>query len=219
MNSRILIAALTGVVLTAGGCATSDGSPSEDGASADEYVYAGGSAVAVDSADNAVTWSDTVAVFTVVSGRPLAHERPEEESAIIGRRVTIQIDSIAWKRADGEQPPESFETQAPGWYRDDDGKLIPMRGETGIRIEVGKTYIAPIVYLFGQWGFDDSVLEVVDGVISAAQDQNFALAVELDGKSVAEAAKVLSSARPVPKSGPLRETTEEQLRAIGIDVG
>jgi hypothetical protein len=99
-----------------------------------------------------------------------------------------------------------------GWYRDDDGKLIPMRSETGIRMEVGKTYVAPVIYLFGQWGFDDSVLEGVDGVISAARHQNFAMAAELDGKSVEETAKVLSNAR-------LRETTEEQLKAIGVDVG
>lgn len=165
-----------------------------------------------------MTWADTVAVFTVVSERAASPGTPANDSPVIGRLVTIEIDKVVWSRAGGEQPPRSFETQAPGWYRGDGAELLAMRSESGVRMEVGTTYIAPVIYLFGQWGFDDSLLEVRDGLVDAAPNQDFALAAELDGGSVEEAAEVLSSARPVPDSGALRDTTDEQLAAIGVDL-
>ena len=59
---------------------------------------------------------------------------------------------------------------------------------------------------------------VEDGVVVAAQ-QDTTWAQVLDGRSVEEAAEVLATVEPDGESGPLRGTTQEQLRAIGVDLG
>lgn len=219
MNSRILVAVLAGAALAAGGCASGDGDEPGVASPNDEFVFHSASIVALDSAENAVTWSDTVAMFTVVSERALEGAPTKDGSPVIGRRVSVKLTDVIWKRGEGKQPPEVFETQASGWYSDDGGKLIPMRSDDGIRLEVGSTYIAAVVYVFDEWGFDESVLEVVDGRVNAAPQQDFALASELDGKTSQKVAEVLRGAKPAPESGALAGTTEEQLEAIGVDVG
>ncbi len=135
-----------------------------------------------------------------------------------GRRVSVRIDDVLWKRAGADQPPMSFEAQAPGWYHDDDDQMIPMRAEDGVRLEVGKTYLAAVIFI-DSWGFDGNYLEVVDGVVTAARQQESLLATQLDGKTVDEAAKVIAAARAEPGAGPLGATTADQLESVGVSVG
>ncbi|WP_166139412.1 hypothetical protein [Nocardioides ochotonae] len=156
-------------------------------------------------------------VFTVESERALS-DAPWEEKVMTGRRVSVRIDDVLWKRAGADQPPMSFEAQAPGWYHDDDDQMIPMRAEDGVRLEVGKTYLAAVIFI-DSWGFDGNYLEVVDGVVTAARQQESLLATQLDGKTVDEAAKVIAAARAEPGAGPLGATTADQLESVGVSVG
>ncbi|MQW77994.1 hypothetical protein GHK92_19175 [Nocardioides sp. dk4132] len=180
-------------------------------------MYEASNLIDIDSASAAVTWSDTLAVFTVESERALPAPSGEEK-VLAGRRVTVRVDDVVWKRAGAEQPPASFEAQADGWVYGDDDQMIPMRAEDDVRLEVGKTYLAPIIRIYA-WGFGGNYLEVVDGVVSAAPYQDSPLAVQLDGKTVEEAAKVIAAARAEQGAGPLAATTAEQLEATGVDIG
>ena len=185
-----------------------EGGPEEAVVDLDSYV-------ALDSPGDVVTWADTVAVVTVVSEEEVSGAEDTGDEPLLGRRVVVRVEDVVWSRPGTEQPPATFKTEAPGWVRDDDG-LAPMRERSGIRVEVGGTYLAPIVFIDG-WGFD-AALEVEDGVVVAAQ-QDTTWAQVLDGRSVEEAAEVLATVEPDGESGPLRGTTQEQLRAIGVDLG
>lgn len=207
MERASVLGVLVAVVLLAG-CG-------EDGL--EEAVVDLDSYIALDSLGDVVTWADTVAVVTVVSEEQAPGAEDTGDEPLLGRRVVVRVEDVVWSRPGTEQPPATFETQAPGWVRDDDGGLTPMRDRSGIRVEVGGTYLAPIVFIDG-WGFD-AALGVEDGVVVAAPQQDTTWAQVLDGRTVEEAAEVLATAEPDEESGPLRGTTQEQLEAIGVDVG
>lgn len=186
-----------------------------------EHLYSSASLVSVDSPADAVAFSDTVAVFTITHDGVIEGNPQDTGGAWIdGRHGSIQIDEVIWSRSDAKQPPSTFTTHLPGWFHpqgQDDG--VPMRAEHGVRAEVGPTYLAPILFLSGEWGFSDTALfMVIDGRVIVSAEQQSELAHTLKGLSLAEAADVFDRATPSPESGPLNGTTTDQLEAIGVSV-
>lgn len=207
------VAACVVAATSLAGCTISVGAGG-DGGSCDTTA-SGSKYVLLDSVSKVVTWTDTVAVVTVLSEEEAVSdhsgEDAEDAGPLVGRRVEVRIDEVVWSRPSGEQPPSRFTTQAPGWVREDDGSLTSWQECGGVRVDVGETYLAPIIFI-GEWGFDtDELLAVKDGQLEAAPGQGSAWALGMDALSVDQAAQMLREGEPHRDAGLLAATTEEQL--------
>lgn len=210
-------AAALALLCCVAGCGIND-EPRID--SSEERLYEGGKVVAVDSATDAVTWTDTVAVITVTSDRVVPGGEGAEQGAswMDGRLATFRIDKVLWSRPGTQQPPPTFECQVAGWFRSEGEQGIPMRDRHGVRFEVDRTYVAPIGYVFDQWGaWPSSSFEVVEGKIQLGIGQDSELAKALAGKPPEDVSMLFAEAKPDPNfSEHLNGTTAQQLEAIGV---
>ena len=167
-------------------------------------TYSSDRRLPANSASDLATYADLVATITVVSEQkiPATDEEIERGEGLIGRRVTVSIDHVYWKLNPKAPPPSQLTFDVAGWALRD-GKEYPMLAESGLRVQKGRTYIAPLVqFAPNDWGYisDDLVFPVVGGEISPdpkSQNvpQDFA---NLNGAPVTAYGKIVASATPDP---------------------
>jgi hypothetical protein len=166
-----------------------------------------------------VSYADEVAVFTVASEQEL--QTPQEESArgegLVGRTVELQVNKILWRRPGSQPAGDVLDVATYGWVLKD-GEQISFAPSSGPRLEVGRTYVAPLVrFSDGEWGpqSDDSVVEVRDGsLVWTGRGQPSRPAASLTGKSTAEVAQQVSAARAYPAAIANAQLSAEDRAAV-----
>jgi hypothetical protein len=169
------------------------------GATADDCSSIGESTFTTDSLHDLRSFADATAVVRAVrESVPPPPRGPEGYAGLIGRRVTVRVERILWRRPNAPQPPRRFRFGDWGWTGTLENRR-PLRpcGET--RTEVGTRYLAPIARQHGVWfPFSTTRLRleghrVVGGVDGGeAENSHQALA----GRSVRGAARLIARTKP-----------------------
>lgn len=107
--------------------------------------------------------ADFVAVGTVTRQSVLADAATsdgEDQPTYWNSLRTATIDRVLWRHDGGVEPPEQLTFVDYGWSRDTEtGEVHPNVPESGLRIDVGDTFIAAFVNRRTVQKFLDSVLE------------------------------------------------------------
>lgn len=227
MRGRWIGIALLAVLTPLAGCGQAADGEAADGADRkDEMVTEGAQLFALDTPRDVVTWTDTVAVITVTGDRTVSGEEPgipEGGSWMNGRELSIELDQVLWSRPDSKQPPEAFECTGAGWWIQD-GNVehpTPMRQDGGLRFEMGKSYVAPVFLVGGEWGVSElAAFPLIDGTVEPTADQDTPFATAVTGKSIAEVGELMGGTAPqTSDAGDLRAGTGAQLKQIGVEIG
>lgn len=156
-----------------------------------------------------VSYTDQVSVVTVISENRIA-ANPNDAArgeGLVGREVVLRIDKNLWNRPNAPRVSDTVSVRVWGWVLRG-GKEIPFttRGET--RVEVGKTYVAPLVklnnFLGVEWAIlanSGSTMPIEDGIIVAPEFQPErvgAFVKEFQGLSTTELEAILTKAKPDP---------------------
>ncbi len=124
------------------------------------------------SIQDIVSYSDQLATFEVISEREIAPPKEvfERGEGYIGRTVTVRIEQEHWNSNRILTDAKEIQLTVQGWaLHDGERRLFSFAGVP--RLEVGKRYVAPLVFLSGgrfgagEWALYDSstALELVDG--------------------------------------------------------
>jgi hypothetical protein len=135
----VLTFALASVAL--GGCG------SEGGSSRAEPAAGGGSELFPDeSIQDWVSYSDHVAVYTVVDERamPLDAEERQSGEGYAGRVVTLRIDKTLWSAPSAPSLPREIEMEVFGSVFHA-GEERPVNPSHGPRVNVEERYLGPLV--------------------------------------------------------------------------
>lgn len=107
--------------------------------------------------------ADFVAVGTVTGQSVLADSATsegEDQPTYWNSLRTATIDRVLWRHDGGAEPPKQLTFVDYGWSRDSEtGEVHPNVPESGLRIDVGDTFIAAFVNRRTVQKFLDSVLE------------------------------------------------------------
>src|SRR5215218_1378864 len=177
--------------LAQGGDAPGAGS---DGSCADpESTYT------TDTLHDLRSFSDAIAIVRGVRETiPPPPGGPEGYAGLIGRKVTVHVERVLWRRPDAPEPPRRFRFNDLGWTGPLEDR-IPMKGCGQTRMVVGRRYFAPIVRHNGTWyPFFPTRLrlrgDLVVGGVDAGEPENSHQA--LAGRSVASAVRLVADTLP-----------------------
>lgn len=110
--------------------------------------------VPVEDLEDVVSYADHLAVVSIVDERALAPPRgadPATDADYVARELTVDVERRLWRRAGARPVPDRIDMVAFGWIeRDGDRMPFVMRGSE--RLEVGRHYLMPLVYMNGEWG-------------------------------------------------------------------
>jgi hypothetical protein len=173
----------------------------------------GESAYTSDSLHDVRSFSDAMAIVRAVRETvPPAPEGPEGWAGLIGRRVTMRVERVLWRRPHAPRPPAGARFNDLGWFGEvDDRRPMMVCGET--RMVVGRRYLAPIVRHNGQWYPFFTVRLALDGDrvvggVDAGEPNNAHHA--LAGRRVKGAVRLVARTKPYravvlePKGSPAR---------------
>jgi hypothetical protein len=129
---------------------------------------------------------------------PPPPEGPEGWAGLIGRRVTVRVESVLWRRPHAPELPRRFRFSDLGWTGTLKNRL-PLVGCGATRMKLGRRYLAPIVRDHGEWyPFLGTRLRLrgnlVVGGVDAGEAENSHQA--LAGRSVRSAARLVAETRP-----------------------
>jgi hypothetical protein len=152
-----------------------------------------------DSLHDIRSFADAMAIVRAVRQQiPPPPSGPEGWAGLIGRRVTVKVERVLWRRPHAPQPPQRFRFSDWGWTGTLENRT-PIRpcGET--RMVLGRRYLAPIVRHNGTWyPFFPTRLQVrgslVVGGVDAGQPENSHQA--LAGRSVRGAVRLVANTLP-----------------------
>jgi hypothetical protein len=143
---------------------------------------------------------------------PPKPDGPEGWAGLIGRRVTVRVERVLWRRPQAPQPPQRFAFSDLGWT----GTLRnrrPLVACAATRVELGRRYLAPLARDRGEWfPFLGTRLllrgNLVVGGVDAGEPENSHQA--LAGRSLASAARSVAQTLPYraavlhPRASPAR---------------
>ena len=218
------IAALAGVALMASTCGTSSDDPATGDEAAILVVSSDDAYWANSTIADWATMATQLSVVEVVAETALPFES-ETGEGLQGRTVTLRVVETVW--ADGTTPwpgiehidqqiqeadgadfdpaagrrvdllDGEFEFTANGWAVSDQQRRA-FRAETGVRLEVGSTYLMPLLPFDdnGDWAVAsfNALMPVVDGIITFDGDvPSYLSAAEFVGLSLDEAADLYTN--------------------------
>jgi hypothetical protein len=151
-----------------------------------------------------VGFADQVSVVTITaeSQLPWQEEVKATGEGYVGRRVTARIDSTIWSRPQAPSADGSIDMVVDGWAVKNN-ELFPLVERGAHRIEVGERLVAALVQTpEGPWSLLSQSAAIPLGpngraARTQAAPPGTALAT-LDGKTTAQIATALMSARPTP---------------------
>lgn len=103
--------------------------------------------------EDIVSYADAVVAFTVSEEAPEPASTESEQTAeqtYINRLVTLDVEQELWSAAGGEAVPTPFIAGTSGWWLRD-GRRVRMALDDSARLEVGRTYFAPVFRLDCKW--------------------------------------------------------------------
>jgi hypothetical protein len=172
----------------------------------DDPIFGGGAGSAPwpqDSLRDWASYADQLSIFTVADEEQLpAHRGEGGTGGYIGRAVTLQIERTLWRRARSPEANERVRIITWGWA-ERDGQLVPGKVDDGVRLRVGKRYLAPLTLREdGEWTLfaDNAVLTLDKGVATGAVDAGTPSAPvrAFKGQTASEVARTLDSTAPDP---------------------
>jgi len=152
-----------------------------------------------ETASDAVSYADHVAIVTAVSQREAPRNEQPEVGApkdSISRLVTFRVDDVLWSRAGAPAAPAKFTALWWGWLAKGHQQFV-MNGTPWVFI--GGHYVVPIAYD----GKEFSLIQPYpvfrfDRDAVTLEEQHTSLARTLDGASRSAAAKIFETAVPDP---------------------
>lgn len=155
-----------------------------------------------DSLVDWVSYATQVSVVMVVSEEELpvpAGLSGEAGGGYVGRSVDLRIDETLWAYPGTDPQTGTISLVANGWIRKGD-VTVPFGSLGGERLEVGNTYVMPLVEYGGRWGWlsTDTILLVGSDQRAAVNpERNFNLASQqLHGKNFSEVTEALDQTTP-----------------------
>jgi hypothetical protein len=187
-----VIGALSAALATRGGGATDPEACSP----------VGESSWTMDTLRDWVSFSDQLSVIRVVhEAIPPTPTGPEGWAGFIGRTVTVEVERTLWRRPGAPRAPARVRFGDWGWWGEP-GHKRPTRVCGVTRLEVGRTYLAPLARIRGRvWvPSDDSRLRLRGDLVVGGVDggePSFAHR-ELAGRRLARAAALVEGTSPYP---------------------
>jgi hypothetical protein len=126
------------------------GSPGPRAVAGDECAPSE-SSITTDSLHDLRSFSDAMAIVRGVrEAIPPAPKGPEGWAGMIGRRVTVRVERVLWRRPHAPEPPRRFSFTDLGWTGTlEHRRPLVVCGET--RMVLGRRYLAPVVRYRGTW--------------------------------------------------------------------
>lgn len=151
-----------------------------------------------------VSYTSQVSVVTVVNETELPVPpglSGEQGGGYVGRSVDLCIDETLWTYPGVEPLTGTISSKVNGWIRKDEVS-VPFGSLGAERLEVGKTYVIPLVQYDGGWGFlSAGTVLPVDSLKRIAVDPERitnSVSRQLHGKNFVELTQTLESTIPDP---------------------
>jgi hypothetical protein len=146
------------------------------------------------------SFSDAMAIVVGVDERiPPAPSGPEGWAGVIGRKVTVRVERVLWRRPNAPAPPATFRFSDWGWFGTLENRA-PARICGLTRMQLGRRYLAPIARDRGGTWFPFSEVRLrLDGdLVVGGVDGGDANHVHnaLSGRPVESAVRMVARARP-----------------------
>lgn len=187
----LVVVAAAGVMIAAGGDAP--GAPPRPSCSYAESSYT------TDSLHDVRSFADAMAIVRGVKEElPPEPKGPEGWAGLIGRRVTVEVERVLWRRPHAPEPPRVMRYIDLGWGGTvEDRKPIHVERET--RMVIGRRYLAPIVRQHGEWYPFFTVRlrlrgDLVVGGVDCEKPENSHAA--LQGRTIREAVRMVAQTAP-----------------------
>jgi len=162
-----------------------------------------------DDVEDIVTYADQVSVFSVIAEReieppPEVYERGE---GYLGREITIRIEDTLWSRGVIANAEGDIDLKVQGWVMHENIRR-PIQFNGAPRLELGNTYVGPLVWLTGdpfgdgEWvgytsGANIQVINERTAEPDLATNPRFEdIAITLGGKSISELEQILNNTPP-----------------------
>lgn len=215
--TTVVTGALLGVVVYA--AAATDHSP---GSHDDAVIVASPLEILpAESAPDWVTYSDHL-VTVIASGErevPPGEGESTGGGSIVGREVTFDVRETLWSREGSPELPAQLSWQWGGWQESDEGDRRPWLLEGAAPIEIGQSYVIPVVLI--EWGAEPAawaplsvtaVIPVVDDVLQPATEtpDSGTFAAESSGESPGSLAAILAET-------PIHPEAEEFMDVEAVD--
>jgi len=148
-----------------------------------------------------VTYPSQISVVTVVDETeqppsPLTTTSPSD-NVLVNRILTLRIDRTLWSAPGATPEADTVRIEAWGWLIKND-KRVKFGAGDGPRLEVGRTYMIPLVPFGGGWiplSFS-TVTPVVDGAVSVGPEVSNPATKRLDGATLDELTTLFASTKP-----------------------
>ncbi len=156
-----------------------------------------------------VSYASQVSVVTVVGEEELpTHPEIDGErgGGYVGRRVDLHIDETLWTYPGSDPETGTISFVANGWIRKEEA-MIPFGTPGAARLEVGNTYVVPLVRYEAGWGWlsAETILPVDPSPVDSALRVNVdpfrihsPTSQRLHGKSFSELTETLDATTPDP---------------------
>jgi hypothetical protein len=160
------------------------------------------------------TFTDVWALVTVTKEASGSVTKDNEVEGYIERSVTLETSATLWSRAKTATVPKTFDLTVLGYARKE-GKNIPLIPESGVRFEVGTSYL--VAFTVDQSGVNlpaTSAVISLDGLGNvqapslASETPNFVR--DLSGLAPAAAVKTIAAVKPLASD---TATAEERFAA------
>lgn len=167
-----------------------------------------------------VTYSDAVVVVNVNRETEIAPSVDEIKAGegMIMRTVQVEVSDTVWSRDEAPSAPATFEFVTYGWvFKGDKRTVIGEAG--GARIEVGRSYLVPLVrFETGEWApiSSQEVLVWNDGVGVLENPATASAAVKaVADHPKSELADLLGSTKPDPVAAPYGDlSAQDRYQAV-----
>jgi len=162
-----------------------------------------------DSARDWVGWADQISIVKVNSEEQLPISKQVESTGegFVGRRIGATVEATLWARDSSSWTPDGTPTVSStvslkttdGWWMKD-GRLVPYRDVATHRAELGDRLLVAIFKSEGYgWTMMSAGVPLNSGVVAPPAAGERRPNVAVAGRSTAELARALSSARPLPE--------------------
>jgi hypothetical protein len=149
-----------------------------------------------------VAFADHVAVVRAVSETTISppKEIADAGEGMVGRAIRMELVDTLWVRPGSSRMlADDFELRTFGWALRGE-QLVPLQLVGAVRVEVGETYVAPLVWDDGSWGVLSlsAVLRLQNDLIEVDSAGNDPSLASLNGLSVPGVSQTLDSIEPEP---------------------
>lgn len=153
------------------------------------------------------SYADHLVVFRVVDERelpsiPSADAAPDE--GLVGREATLEVVRTLWSAEGAPAVGPRITMRVPGWILGD-GKRGELQIRGGPRLEVGGTYLAPLLFTDGSHVAEWSPLTISsqlpvesERIAAPAEAESGVLRTRFAGRTVDEVADALRASEPDP---------------------